>query len=714
MAQITLCFGIHNHQPVGNFDGVFKTGADRCYKPFAESLLNHPDIRMSLHISGPLLDWFESNDPKFIDLVAELVSRGQVEILGGGYYEPILAALPEDDALEQIEMMKEYAKSRFGVVPVGIWLTERIWEPGLPVLLSKAGIRYTVVDSAHFLFAGVPPEQIRGYWITEKAGHKTAIFPIDQKLRYTIPFKHPEVTIAHLRKLADAAGGRVLATYADDGEKFGLWPDTYEWVYEKGWLNRFFETLDLNKDTVKIATFSEALAAHRPEGRVYLPTASYLEMTQWALPAKASEDMELLVEELKANGTFPRFEPFLRGGFWDNFLVKYPEGNRMHKRMLFVSRKIRELRRNHGSDDQQIRRAKRLLMEGQCNCAYWHGLFGGLYLNYLRDAIYRRLIAAERIAESFIDSPAVRVSEEDLDADGENEVIASNKDLAAIIKPNYGGSLAELDIRFADFCCTNALTRRPEAYHKQIFKTTTRTSEEKSESCPQSIHHIVQSKQEGLEKLLIYDWYDRLSFLDHFLPSMPDIHELTDCSFRELGDFVNQPFKLISMHDKDKAVSVTVKREGGLWEWNQKHPITITKNYWIEGPKIIVSYSIHNSGPGRSIVVGTELNLTLLTDSTPDRSILIDENPQSMKEPFMIPYAHRISLKDGWQKLFINIDFQIPIDIASFPVQTVSQSESGFEATYQGTSIWALRKLDLQPEGDVDFKITLTIGEMND
>ena len=44
-----------------------------------------------------------------------------------------------------------------------------------------------------------------------------------------------------------------MALLADDGEKFGVWPDTHHQVYEKGWLDQFFTLLEQNADWLKVA-----------------------------------------------------------------------------------------------------------------------------------------------------------------------------------------------------------------------------------------------------------------------------------------------------------------------------------------------------------------------------------------------------------------------------------------------------------------------------
>ena len=106
-------------------------------------------------------------------------------------------------------------------------------------------------------------------------------------------------------------------------------------------------------------------------------------MTEWALPPEQGETLEDIIASLKNDGRWEAWRPFVRGGVWDNFLVKYDESNRMHKKMLFISERV--------DNEPEAREA---LWRGQCNCAYWHGLFGGLYMGHLRRAIHENLIRA--------------------------------------------------------------------------------------------------------------------------------------------------------------------------------------------------------------------------------------------------------------------------------------------------------------------------------
>ncbi|MFH0795070.1 MAG: alpha-amylase, partial [bacterium] len=283
MRTVNFVFGLHNHQPVGNFESIFESSFQTAYSPFIDVLEKHPKIRMSLHYTGVLLEWLSKHKPAFVKRLKKLVQRGQVEFQTGGFYEPILPIIPDHDKVAQIRKLTEFVKRQVGYKARGMWLAERVWEPHLARCLNEAGVEYTVLDDSHFKCTGLSEEETFGYFTTEELGRPLQVFPISEKLRYTIPFQPPQATIDYLKSVATDDGTRIVVM-ADDGEKFGVWPDTHKHVYEERWLEDFFKALEDNSDWIKIITFSEAIDTVAPLGKVYLPTASYMEMMEWAMP----------------------------------------------------------------------------------------------------------------------------------------------------------------------------------------------------------------------------------------------------------------------------------------------------------------------------------------------------------------------------------------------------------------------------------------------
>jgi alpha-amylase len=697
-------FGIHAHQPVGNFGSVFRKAYEQCYFPFLKTLSAHPGIRASLHFSGCLLEWIEENEPSYIDLIARLVERGQIELLSGGFYEPILPVIPRQDALGQIQMMNDYIRRRFGQKARGLWLAERVWEPHLPSIMAESGIDFTILDDSHFIYAGLRPEEMFGYYLTEDTGKRIAVFPIDKTLRYYIPFRLPEDTIAYLREIS-AGGKEKGVTYGDDAEKFGIWPETYKWVYEEKYLEMLFSAIEANRDWIQMPTFSEYINSRPPIGRIYLPAASYDEMMEWALPANAAIRYHEMIDRLKAEGKYAAFKPFIRGGFWRNFLAKYPEANRMHKKMLHVSRKVNAMR------GRQADKARLDLWRGQCNCPYWHGLFGGLYLNYLRYANYHHLLKAENMADKANGKPGTLIEQLDYDGDGFEELLITNSHYSVCVAPGYGGSLAEIDYKPKAFNVTDVMARHREAYHRKIAGAPRDAGGQ-----VQSIHDLVRVKEKGLESLLYYDRYERRSFLDHFLHPKTVLADFAAARYLEEGDFIDQPYQLADRKSSQKKIALTLKRNGNLVRPDGPVPLWVEKRMTISPDAGIEAEYLIGCGdvPAGPTTFSVELNLTLLAGDAEDRYYeapgrVLDSN--RMNSVGILGSISEVRLVDDWMKIVVILECEPAADVWRFPIETVSQSESGFERTYQGSCILAVWPLLLQANDTFERAINLRIEE---
>ena len=453
-APVRLVFGVHLHQPVGNFDHVFEQHMLEAYRPFLETIAEREFFPLTLHLSGPLLEWLEAHDPSYLDRVGRLVADRRVELLSSGFDEPILAALPRADRVEQVGRMREALRRRFGAEATGLWLTERVWEPELAADLALAGVRLALVDDRHFLVSGFPQERLhRPFW-TEADGRALALLAIDERLRYLVPFKPPADTVQYLRALREA--GHPLAVLLDDGEKFGGWPGTHDWVFRRGWMSQFLDAMTALVSTGEVAleTPSQAVDRVPSGGLAYLPTASYREMEGWALPEAAAARLTRLEDELGAERLAGPDGALVRGAHWRSFLVKYPEANRMHKKMLALS----ALCRSRGDPPD----ARRAIGRAQCNDAYWHGVFGGLYLPHLRAAVWQHLARAERELRRG-EAPAYEVL--DFDGDGHQEIWVHSGTFSALLSPVRGAALEELTRFAGEGNLADTLTRRREAYH---------------------------------------------------------------------------------------------------------------------------------------------------------------------------------------------------------------------------------------------------------
>ncbi len=706
--RISLALAIHNHQPVGNFGWVFAEVYEQAYLPLLEALERHPGVRLSLHYTGPLLEWLAAERPAFLARLGVLVARGQVELLGGGLYEPILASLPEHDRIDQLTRMAATLEGITGRRPRGAWLAERVWEPDLPTSLVAAGYTWTILDDQHFRAAAIPEANLWGAYTTEDQGQLLTVFGTEQGLRYRIPFGSVEDVIEYLRAHATEEGNRV-GMMGDDGEKFGAWPTTYEHCWGQGrWVDRFFEALEANASWLSTVTPSEWLEREPAIGRVYVPTSSYAEMGEWALPPDETVVFTRLLHDAVAEHR-PDAR-WLRGGFWRNFQVKYREINDLHKQMLRTSAKVAAMPAGPAKTA-----AADHLHRGQSNDCYWHGLFGGIYISHMRLATLEHLIAAEDAADAALGSHRTAIFA-DLDMDGRTEVLLAEPGQVVTVKPTEGGGIGSWDVRAAHHALAAVMRRRPEAYHETLRAHEARGLEAEAAAveggAPASIHEIVMVKEAGLSDRLHYDDHERRTALVRFLEPAATPEAYAHAREREVADFRDGEFAV----DHLAPGQVSLSRQGDVLG----QPIGLSKTIRLVGgrldPELIVELELHHRGTEPvEARLGLELGVHLLGGGG---------NPSAWYDVRGERCAHdssgeatgldAIGYGNDWVGIAVTARPEPAADAWWSPIETVSNSESGFERVYQGSALLMSWRVRLEPGSVRRFSVRQAVSVARD
>ena len=649
--KTALLFGVHAHQPAGNFPEVLDKAQELSYRPFLETLYRFPAFRFAAHFSGPLFDYLLERYPRDMLLLREMVARGQVELFGGGDTEPVLAAIPHRDRVAQLVALSEKLERTLSAAPTGAWLTERVWESAVVPALVASGIRYVTVDDYHFLCAGKTVAELDGYFTTEESGARIDLYPISEALRYRIPFAPAAEAVEFIAAQSGAA------VYFDDIEKFGIWPETHEWVYGKGWLEAFVRGV-LESDRIETLTFREHRARAATRGIVYLPTASYIEMNEWTLPAPAADAYAGLVAREKEAGRYEAGKAFLRGGIWRNFMSRYPEANWMHKRMLQLSERVAALPRGAPTDA-----LRRLLHLGQANDAYWHGLFGGLYLPHLRRAVYGALIELEARLDAIAPRPArERI---DLDADGVDELFIQNGELQAVVKLDGSASLVELDAYALAQNFGDTLRRHAEHYHRTALN-----AQHSDHDGPgiASAHDRVRFKHPVSAEDLVPDAHARASFRDAWIDAAGNVRPL-------------HGYELAPHGSLEHAASFVGPCDGGR----------IEKLVLVQGSRVTVTWFIEAAHAG---TLRTELNLAMPScDGPAGRYILNGEIAGGFGQVLDTSVVTELVLDDQFMGGAVAVLCSAPATVRARPHLTVSQSEDGFEKIMQCATLvlsWAL------------------------
>lgn len=704
MKTINLILGNHNHQPVGNFDFVFESTYQKAYKPFLDMLEKYKDIKFNFHYTGSLLSWIEKNHPEHIEKLKNLAKEKRIEIQSGGFYEPIMPSIPDKDKDIQIKKLNDYIKDKFKVKAKGAWIAERVWEPTLVKNLAKNGIEYIMIDDSQFLTTGIDTKNIYGYFITDNENYKLNIFPISQELRYLIPFREVEKSIEYLKSIATEEGDRVVVLH-DDGEKYGDWPGTQKWVYEDKWLENFFEALSKEKDIIKTTTYSEYIKKYPPVSKIYIPNGSYEEMLTWVLPAEVQDEFHSKLEELKKSNENEIITRFMRGGFWRNYFSKYSESNRMNKRMIYASnifdRFKFKINKDKIKEDKEI--ALDYLLQGQCNCPYWHGTFGGLYLNNLRHATYSNLIKSTSISEKNIYGENYFIKKNiDFDMDGRDEVIISSEK-ETLIFHSLSGSLIEWDLKKeTPINLIDTLKRREEAYHISAIRNTNNDNQNEGHV---SIHEIAKKVDEKIAKYLVFDKNEKVFGVDHFLGKMPSAEEFQLLQYEENADFFESFYKIIEDKIYKDFAKVIFKRRGRI----DGKEINLIKKYIVnsKGGFLLEATFENKSGEEIEFVYALENNITLLAGGEKDRYYTGEDKRISENLSETGEWTGKIfaMTDEAYIKIKILIEAEEETTFLYMPNYTISDAVDKLEMNYQNSTIVCLKKINLKPNEKKYYKI---------
>jgi alpha-amylase len=331
-------------------------------------------------------------------------------------------------------------------------------------------------------------------------------------------------------------------------------------------------------------------------------------------------------------------------------------------------------------------------------------------LPHLRNAVYQHLINADNLldaaqgrglAES--DTPWVELSSDDYNFDGRPEVRLASNRLVALVSPSHGGHLYELDVRSICHNLLATLTRREESYHQAV-----RAGESAATSDVASIHDRVVFKQPGLNERLQYDRHRRKSLVDHFYPNDVSLDALAIGEYQELGDFVTGPFEAKLRRNPDR-MQLQLTRDGFVGD----RPVQITKGLTLEAGSqtLEIAYRIDGLPPGECVHFGVEFNFAGLPAGIDDR-FFHDAGGRSLGQlgtRLDLSGSSFLGLTDEWLGIDIELHSDQPMHLWTFPIETVSQSESGFELVHQSVVVQPHWYITAGREGRWSATMTLAI-----
>jgi 4-alpha-glucanotransferase len=397
--KISLVLGSHAHVPYGAETSEFEKVYAGLLRPFVSGLYKHPQIQAALHYSGVLLHWVERSHPELLMLIEDMVARKQVEMLGGGFYEPMLPIIPLQDKIGQIELLTTYLRKQFGKRPQGCWIPAFAWEQGLVSPLAACGMGFTFLGEQQFVLAG---GNGRVPCICEDQGKLITVFPVLQPPEAALT---GEGISALLSGLLENRGKRhsketelVVALFplkAGAGKNEST---------ENAW-GRFFEELSRCESYAETVIPGRLVKNLNGLQKLYIPDSSDA-----------------------ADGMPPR-----------RFIITHPEADRIHAKMVFTNVLINQLR----GDKSRKLSAHEELWKAQGDALFRSVGAQGLHSHLLRNAAYSALLGAERVSREkskFVSS----LVPFDFNMDGSQEWLFQDTKINCYVQ-STGGGIFELD-----------------------------------------------------------------------------------------------------------------------------------------------------------------------------------------------------------------------------------------------------------------------------
>ena len=669
MKKAKLILGTTNSLPVGTSDEEIEQTYQRSYKPFLRAAYN-AGLPVTLHYSGHLLQWLEKHHSEYTDVLSEMVERRQVELLGGGFYDPVLSLIPRLDRIGQIESLTTYLRKRFGRRPRGAWITEHVWEPGLPSTLRSSGMDYAFLDNSHFIAAGFTGTALRSPCITEDQGKTVLIFPVCHDLVQVAREGSPEDVIEFLRARADEdpASVCVLIDHGERDRGVVSGRDGKRQA-EVTWLDSLLELIARNADWIETELPARVAKSNRPRNRAYFPSAACEEHMYGPENGHRQDPRSRPRERVadEQNATIVR-------GHFRQFLTRYAESNLMYAKMQYTHVLVNQVR----GDKYRKQAAREELWRGQCHSSYWYGSRGGIYRNHLRKHTYQALIEAEKITrERGIFIPSIVTV--DFDMDGLPEFLFQGQDINAYIHQE-GGTLFELDYLPVAWNYLDTLSRRPESCHSR------------------------DERKRG------YDERMRKSFMDHFLGPEVTLEEFDQAAYRDLGGFLEAIYEQVEY--KREGQLLALRGEAPVVQGKRSIPLRIDKRYSFCKASVRTEYVLTNLGD-RDIeaVFAPELNFAFLSDR--DDALRFGLTTTRRTDAAITPRrashaaVKELKMYDLVNGLTVVLSLSDATEMWCLPVETVSSGPDGPESEYQETCLLPRWPVTLRPEESLTRTIDL-------
>lgn len=373
MQSFRVVIGMYNNLPYSASNALYEQEYQGAWRPFLSGLYKFPSIKSIIHFSGTIFSWLEKNHPEYMYLLTEMVRKGQIELLGGGFYNPLAPLISTQDMTGQVEALSAFIRKTFGKRPSGAWLYEYAWTPSLPAVLQNSKIQYSFLPAQSYMEL-YPKDAPSSFFFASEDHRKTiCLFPVFEARTEDGIFEPYEKTLLRLQQaypqfttyLIMADGYEIASSWELSGLESPdvLFERTFAW----------FQKNCLEYDTVTAAQLNKTVKSTR----TFYVSQCYSERYKSYCRNTIN----------RVSVTRPEYIQISKLSVLDHPLVFA-----LYQKLNFVSAMTGLFR----GDKSRKKASIDEIWRAQSGDLYWAGPSGGILLPEARLAVYASLIEAEK------------------------------------------------------------------------------------------------------------------------------------------------------------------------------------------------------------------------------------------------------------------------------------------------------------------------------
>ena len=420
MNSIYVCFSLKAVSYTLESQRILENDYQTVYKPLLKFLYNNPSLDFSLSFSGLQLSYFKNRKKEVITILKEMIERKQLEILGGGYYSPVLPLLFPVDRNGQIDMLSAEIRQTLGKRPRGVTLFADCWDSSLVNNLQTCGIEYTCLDSSIF-----GPDKLKFLpVIMTDLGKSIEIYPSYENFT-PIKTESPKDFLDRITKAVEKIEkkDKYLQVQPERIVTINLSHSDVSELNSVKWFEKFGAYLNENNDSrIRFTTLNKYKKNHSIKIPGYISSG---------MNHRIAEGTELAIfgskgKEIKALNAF-------------DFMQIYNPSHSLYNRMMYVSMLVNQCK----IDKMRKKAAREKLWEAQNGlgllCTYKSIFNNSKY----RQQAFKNLMDCEKILRE-TDSFKETITTFDYDGDGLHEYVCRMENYFSYISL-ISGSILDLE-----------------------------------------------------------------------------------------------------------------------------------------------------------------------------------------------------------------------------------------------------------------------------